>query len=180
MSLSKIEWSKQQEYIAQTLAEAGIVMTPDERENLEVADFGLGDYERQGLGILTYLNTKRCCAKELVMRPFQTCPQHRHPPVAGEAGKEETFRVRRGVCYLHVDIGAPTESPACKLPTQFCQLMKEVVLHPGEQFTLPPNTWHWFQAGPDGCVMSEFSTSSRDDADVFLDPAIRRAPEIEG
>jgi D-lyxose ketol-isomerase len=35
-------------------------------------------------------------------------------------------------------------------------------------------TKHWFQA-PDGeAVVSEFSTTSRDELDVFTDPDIRR------
>jgi D-lyxose ketol-isomerase len=33
---------------------------------------------------------------------------------------------------------------------------------------------HWFQAGPEGAVISEFSTQSRDEADVFTDPRIVR------
>ena len=52
----------------------------------------------------------------------------------------------------------------------------EIVLRPGEQHTIPPNTLHWFQAGPEGAVVSEFSTQSRDDLDVFTDPRIERAP----
>ena len=35
------------------------------------------------------------------------------------------------------------------------------------------------QAGPEGAVVSEFSTHSTDENDIFLDPAIRRIPEIE-
>ena len=31
---------------------------------------------------------------------------------------------------------------------------QEYVLHPGEQVTIPPNTLHWFQAGPTGAVVS--------------------------
>jgi D-lyxose ketol-isomerase len=50
----------------------------------------------------------------------------------------------------------------------------EIVLHPGEQFTIPPDTLHWFQAGDDGAVVSEFSTQSRDDLDVFTDPRVVR------
>ena len=42
-----------------------------------------------------------------------------------------------------------------------------------------PNTRHWFQAGPDGAVVSEFSTKSLDEYDIFTDPRIRRIPEIE-
>ena len=76
------------------LAEAGIVLTPGEREAIEVADFGLGELERYGLQIVVYVNTERVCAKELVLFPRQACPEHRHPPVDGSPGKEETFRCR--------------------------------------------------------------------------------------
>jgi D-lyxose ketol-isomerase len=50
----------------------------------------------------------------------------------------------------------------------------ETILRPGEQFTIPPDTLHWFQAGNDGAIVSEFSTQSRDDLDVFTDPRIQR------
>jgi D-lyxose ketol-isomerase len=56
----------------------------------------------------------------------------------------------------------------------------EVVLRPGEQWTIPSNTLHWFQAGDEGAVVSEFSTRSRDEYDIFTDPEIRRAPVIAG
>ena len=49
-----------------------------------------------------------------------------------------------------------------------------VTLRPGDQFTIPPDTLHWFRAGPDGAVVSEFSTRSRDETDVFSDPRIVR------
>ena len=85
------------------LADAGIVLTESERESIEVADFGLGRLEEIGLQIVVYVNTERVCAKELVLFPGQTCPEHRHPPVGAEAGKEETFRCRRGSVHLYVD-----------------------------------------------------------------------------
>ena len=179
MPLTRTEWRRYQDYIAQALGDLGIVVTPEERENLEVDDFGLGNFESQGLGVITYVNTSRCCAKELVMLPFQTCPQHRHPSVEGEPGKEETFRVRKGICTLYVADGPAPAKLACKPPTEHYQPLKEVVMKPGEQYTLKPNTWHWFQAGPDGCVVSEFSTRSRDENDIWLDPNIRRIPVVE-
>lgn len=146
----------EREQAAAALAEAGIVLTAAEREAIEIADFGLGDFERTGLAILTYVNTERVCAKELVMLPGQICPEHRHPPVAGEPGKEETFRCRTGSVHLHVEGH------------------EEIVLHPGEQFTIMPDTLHWFQAGDEGAIVSEFSTRSRDESDVFTDPRIVR------
>ena len=144
------------ERAAAMLAEAGIVLTPAEGGAIEVADFGLGDLERWGLQIVVYVNTDRVCAKELVMFPGQECPEHRHPPVDGGPGKEETFRVRRGSVRLWVDGDG------------------EVVLGPGEQHTIPPDTLHRFRAGDEGAIVSEFSTRSRDESDVFTDPRVRR------
>ena len=69
------------------LAETGIVLTNLERESLEIADLGLGEFETTGLALVVYINTARVCAKELVLLPGQTCPQHRHPPVGNEPGK---------------------------------------------------------------------------------------------
>jgi D-lyxose ketol-isomerase len=81
---------------------AGIVLTDKEKANIEVADFGLNRLEETGLQILTYVNTERCCAKELVLFPNQTCPEHRHPPIGNREGKEETFRCRWGKVFLYV------------------------------------------------------------------------------
>lgn len=55
----------------------------------------------------------------------------------------------------------------------------EVVLHAGEQYTIYPETWHWFQAGAEGAVVSEFSTTSTDETDVFTDKNIVREAKIE-
>jgi D-lyxose ketol-isomerase len=144
------------ERAAAMLAQAGIVLTDAERGKIEVADFGLGRLEEIGLQVVVYVNTERVCAKELVLFPRQTCPEHRHPPVGDDPGKEETFRCRSGLVLLHVE-GED-----------------EIVLRPGEQWTIPPDTLHWFQAGDEGAVVSEFSTRSRDETDVFTDPRIVR------
>jgi len=53
-----------------------------------------------------------------------------------------------------------------------------VVLAPGEQFTIPPDPLHWFQAGAEGAVVSEFSSTSRDELDGFTDPRIIRIPIV--
>src|SRR3954471_9154694 len=103
------------ERAAAMLADAGIVLTPQERDELEVADFGLGRLEEIGLQVVVYVNTERVCAKELVLFPGQTCPEHRHPPVEGEPGKEETFRCRWGTVYLYVE-GEPTPEPVATPP----------------------------------------------------------------
>ena len=170
-------------YVAAKFEEAGIRVTPEEKSRIEVADFGLGMLEQVGLQLLVYVNTERCCAKEMVLFPGQTCPEHRHAPVGqlDYPGKEETFRCRYGLVYLYVD-GKPAAKSQAQPPAgsePYYTVWHEIVLHPGEQYTMHPNTRHWFQAGPDGAVVSEFSTKSLDEYDIFTDPRIRRIPEIE-
>jgi D-lyxose ketol-isomerase len=141
---------------AKLLKDAGIALTQDEQDAIEVADFGLGRLAEVGLQIVVYVNTDRVCAKELVLFPGQLCPEHRHPPVDADPGKEETFRCRSGSIVLWVEGHG------------------EVDLLPGDQFTIPPDTLHWFRAGDIGAIVSEFSTRSRDETDVFTDPLIVR------
>lgn len=158
------------------LKAANIALTKAEEERLEIAGFGLNDLLVTGLELITYVNTERCCAKELVLLPRQTCPEHRHPPGFGGPGKEETFRCRSGVVYLYVE-GEPAKKPKAQPPAKdraYYTVFHEIVLCPGEQYTLLPNTLHWFQSGAEGAVVSEFSTASHDDTDVFTHPGIIR------
>jgi D-lyxose ketol-isomerase len=158
----------------------GIILTPQEKESIEIADFGLGRFTEAGLGVLVYVNTERVCAKELAMLPRQTCPEHRHPAVGGRPGKEETFRCRSGTVYLYVP-GRPAAAPGARPPRgreKTYTVFHEIRLVPGEQYTLKPDTLHWFQAGPEGAVVSEFSTTSTDDADIFTDPEIQRVTKV--
>ena len=178
--ISQQHYQKTVERTVELLSKAGIVITPQEKARIEVADFGLNELEKTGLEIITYVNTERVCAKEIMMFPRQTCPEHLHPPVSGQLGKEETFRCRWGTVYLYVP--GPETTPLSAQPPggseSYYTVKHEVCLRPGHQYTLMPGTPHWFQAGPEGAVVSEFSTRSTDEADVFTDPRIARAPEI--
>jgi D-lyxose ketol-isomerase len=169
-----------QERAARMLEQAGIRITPEERRNIEVAEFGLGELEHTGLELLVYVNTDRYCAKELILFPRQTCPEHRHPAVAAGAGKMETFRCRWGRVWLYVS-GEVTPDRQGKPPSgsePYYTVGHQITLEPGDQYTIPPDTLHWFQAGEQGAIVSEFSSTSRDESDVFTDPRIRRIPEI--
>ena len=159
------------------LEKAGIVLTAEEKANVEVADMGLGELAVSGLQLITYVNSERYCAKDLVLFPRQTCPEHRHPPRgADHPGKQGTFRCRAGRVLLYVE-GPATTAPRAKPPAgseAYYTVFHEIELNPGEQYTIPPNTLHWFQAGDEGAVVSEFSSMSRDESDIFTDPRIRR------
>jgi D-lyxose ketol-isomerase len=178
--LTKEQYEGYRKSALEMYEKAHIVLTEAEKTQVEIADFGLGQFEQTGLAVLVYVNTERCCAKELVMWPRQTCPEHAHPSVEGEPGKEETFRCRWGTFYLYVP-GPRTTAPHATPPAgreSTYTVWHEVELNPGDQYTLPPGTLHWFQAGPDGAVVSEFSTRSTDEHDVFTDEEIARITKI--
>jgi D-lyxose ketol-isomerase len=157
--ISREEHDEAQRYAVAQLRLAGVTVTDEEARAIEVADFGLGRLQEIGLQLLVYVNTDRYCAKELVLSPGQACPEHRHPPFDGMPGKEETFRCRRGRVELVV-------------------AGERVSLRPGEQVTIPPDTLHSFRAGEEGAVVTEFSSTSRDELDVFTDPRIGRATVV--
>ena len=164
------------------LNQAGIVLQDHEKQEMELASLGLNHFESEGLGLIIYANTDRYCAKELIMLPHQTCPEHRHPTVhlkngKTEQGKMETFRCRSGSVYLYVEGSGNKEDITSKLPVgseAYYTVFHEIVLKPGDQYTINPDTLHWFQAGSQGAIISEFSSTSRDELDIFTDPRINR------
>ncbi len=167
---------------ARFMENAHIKLSKNEKENIEIADFGLNDIKHVGLELVVYENNDRYCAKELVMFPRQMCPEHRHPPLSDKnIGKQETFRCRWGEVYLYVE-GDPAPGPKAKvLPKykRYLSVWHEIVLRPGDQYTIKPNSLHWFQAGTKGAIVSEFSSTSVDEDDVFTDPNIKRTPVVE-
>jgi D-lyxose ketol-isomerase len=179
--ITKQQYEENRKRVLEYFKNAHIILTEEEKQKIEVADFGLNDLNNTGLQLITYVNTERVCAKELVLFPGQTCPEHIHPPFGNYPGKEETFRCRYGTVYLYVD-GEPTANPAVEPPVlgrEYYTAKHEVILNPGEQYTLPVNTHHWFKAGEGGAVVSEFSTPSYDEEDIFTDPNIKRIPVVE-
>ena len=178
--IKRSEVREAQARAGEMLDEVGIRLGPEERENIEIAEFGLDELERTGLELVVYVNTDRYCAKELVLFPGQTCPEHLHPPVFGEPGKMETFRCRSGKVWLYID-GEPTPEIQAQVPPgsdDYYTVFREIELNPGDQYTISPNTLHWFQAAETGAIVSEFSSTSRDEFDVFTDPRIKRIPQI--
>jgi len=180
--MKREEVEKAKSKAARLLEKAHVVITPRERENIEVSDFGLGDLDNVGLLVVVYENNDRYCAKEIVLLPRQICPEHRHPPVGGKGpGKRETFRCRWGEVYLYVP-GELTPNPRARIPEKYRKhftIGREIVLRPGDQYTLPPDTLHWFQSGDKGAVLSEFSSTSTDESDIWTDSRLQRLPEIE-
>ncbi len=61
--LTQSQVRQMQERATGMLAQAGIVLTAQEQEQIEVVDFGLSELERTGLELVVYINNERYCAK---------------------------------------------------------------------------------------------------------------------
>ncbi|MDB4896167.1 MAG: hypothetical protein JWN15_2429 [Firmicutes bacterium] len=188
MAFTKEEAADARRRTVAELASIGVILTPAEQESIEVTDFRLGRLAETGLQLMVYVNDSRYCAKDLVLFPRQTCAEHKHPPKqdpdvfgGSDPGKRETFRCRKGVVYLYVE-GEPAPNPKCKAPAgdeQWYTVWHEIELRPGQQYTIPANTRHWFQAGDEGAIVSEFSSVSLDQYDMYTDPHIGRFAEVQ-
>ena len=164
---------------AELIRHAGLVISEAEAASIEVADFGLSNLEVEGAQILTIVATDRIGVKVLALTPGQTLPEHWHPPVGDDPGKEESVRLVAGELSV-VTRGSDTLThatiPPGKKTAYTCRHEQRLV--PTATLTFAPGEMHWFQAGPDGAVAFSFSTVARDILDQFTDPAVVRTTRI--
>ena len=161
------------------IREAHILMTDDEQKSIRAADFSLSHLEKEGAQILTFVETDKIGVKVIVLFPYQTLPEHWHPPVGDDPGKEETFRMIHGTLYFYLE-GENTLKNG-RLPegkAEYYTARHEIVMKPADQITVEPGIKHWLQAGPEGAVVYSFSTCVRDVLDGFTDPNIVRTTKI--
>lgn len=169
-----------QERAAEMMRNAGLQIHDNEISRIEVVDFGLSQLEVEGVQVLTMVNTDRLAAKVLVLFPNQTEPEHWHPKVGDDAGKQETVRHIWGDLRFYVEgENNMKEGFLVEGKEDVYTLRHELVLEAGDQLTFEPYEKHWFQAGPRGAVLYSFSTTVRDGLDGFTDPAIQRITVVK-
>ena len=151
--MQRSEHEREQQEALRILAGAGIALANDDR--IEIADFGLGEYRRQGLGLVVRVNESEYSSKYLTLLPGQQCPWHYHKR------KKETFFCLRG----EVELFLGTDE-------------RRIVLRPGDSHTIPPGTDHSFRSR-EGAVIEEVSTHDENSDSYFRDARIVREPRIE-
>lgn len=144
MVLSEVTAAREQ--VRRRLADAGIAL--ESETEIEITDFGLGHWEREGLGLVVRVNEPEYCSKFMTLEPGQECPLHYHKL------KKETFFVLSGEVKLWA--GGQT-----------------VMLVPGESYTIAPGVLHTFDS-LGGAVIEEVSTHDENSDSYFKDPAIVR------
>lgn len=177
--ITKEQQKTAQKRAAEMIRQAGIKITEKEANSVGIVDFGLSNLEEEGVQVLTLIQTERISVKVLVLFPNQTEPEHWHPPVGDDPGKEETVRVISGIVYFYIP-GEDTlkEGFIPEGKEYYYTMRKEIVMKPSDQITLAPGEKHWFQARDKGAVMYSFSTIARDALDQFTDPDIVRITKI--
>ena len=177
--ITRKEQVNAQSRAAEMIGAAGITITEDEARSIEVVDFGLSNLEREGVQVLTLVQTERISIKVLVLFPNQTEPEHWHPPVGDDPGKEEIVRVISGTVYFYIPGEDSLKEGFIIDGKEDCYTLRnEVVMKPADQITLAPGVKHWFQARDEGAVMYSFSTIARDVLDGFTDPKIERITKV--
>ncbi len=180
--ITRKEENEARQWAWETARNAGMVLRNEEYDQIEVADFGLSRLREIGAQILTLEANDWVSIKVLILSPWQLEPQHRHPPSAVEQypGKTEVLRGQWGQLY-HYWEGEPSPHPKARPADQdqpYLAVWNETVLGPGSQLVIPPNSWHWFQAGPEGAVVWTFSSKVTDAADQWTDPRIVRETQF--
>ncbi|MDJ0913531.1 MAG: hypothetical protein QNI95_08180 [Desulfobacterales bacterium] len=177
--ITRKEQQTAQEHAAEMLKQAGITITEKEAARIEVADFGLGHLEKEGAQALTLVQTDRISVKVLVLFPLQTLPEHWHPPVGTDPGKEETLRVISGRVFFYIEGQNSLKEGFIVEGKEDCYTLRhEIIMQPADQILLAPGEKHWLQAGDQGAVLYSFSTIARDALDQFTDPHIDRITKI--
>ncbi len=149
--MKRSEVAAAQARVRRRLEDTGIVLDPNMQ--IEVADFGLGHWDQEGLGIVVRVNEPEYCSKYLTLEPGQSCPLHSHKL------KKETFFVLSGEVKLWAD-------------------GQTIMLIPGERHTLAPGVLHEFDS-LGGAVIEEVSTHDENSDSYFKNSAIVRDPVIE-
>ncbi len=146
--LTRTEYAAAQSRAASLIRESGISITDKETEEVEVADFGLSRLDMEGAQILTLVSTDRIAVKIIVLFPNQTIPEHWHPRVGEDPGKEETVRVVSGTVRFYIPGDESMREGFVPAGQEDAYTVRhEFILKPGDQITLQPGTKHWFQAG---------------------------------
>jgi D-lyxose ketol-isomerase len=178
--ITQEEKANAQRRAAEMMRAAGVHIRDDEIAAIEVVDFGLSHLEIEGVQVFTMVSTARLAAKVLVLFPNQTEPEHWHPQVGDDPGKQETIRHIWGDLRFYVDGDASMkEGFIVDGKEKAYTLRQEIVLALGDQLTFEPYEKHWFQAGPRGAVLYSFSTTVRDGLDGFTDPNIQRLTVVK-
>lgn len=146
--------------------------------NFWVADFGLGDFAKVGMGGIFFFNDKefRYFGHDIYLLPGQMIPEHRHLAAEGLPAKHEAWQVRHGSIYNFSEGGEKKPEVLAMLPKSqlddnaiTCFTYKEMKV--GDQDRLGRlEAPHFMMAGPEGAIVTEYACYHSMDGLRFTNP----------
>ncbi len=155
-------------------------LTDSLRKNADfwVADFGLGDFAKVGMGGIFFFNDKefRYFGHDIYLLPGQMIPEHRHLAAEGLPAKHEAWQVRHGSIFNFSEGGEKTPEVLAMLPKSqldanaiTCFEYKEMKV--GDQDRLGRlEAPHFMMAGPEGAIITEYACYHSMDGLRFTNP----------
>lgn len=147
----------------------------------DITDFGLGDFDHQGLVLVNLTDEPEYCEKLMYARQGQWTPAHAHHK------KKEDIIVRIGGLQIQLWNAPPKEAePDVVIKVSINGTPKKLPngtvlnLVAGERITLVPGIYHAFVPTTAECIIGEVSTANDDLNDnFFCDPNVGRYSSIE-
>lgn len=136
-------------------------VTPTVRKNIWIADFGIGDFPRVGMGGLVWINRPdyNYFGLDILLLPGQMIPEHRHVATDKAQPKMESWQVRCGKIVTFGE-GAPTPELLTQVPeSQRASIQSKHGAPLGLHETGHLNrvdAWHYMIAGPQGAWVTEY------------------------
>ena len=157
----------------------------------DITDYGLGDYWKTGLALITLRNgntkdpryTKTYAEKIMFLKEGQLSPNHFHwnkmEDIINRGGGRLCFRLWNSTedeGLADTDVEVHRDGRTYKVPAG-----SEIELMPGESLTLYPGCYHEFYVkdGEGYCLIGEVSMCNDDNTDNRFYEPIGRFPAIE-
>ena len=157
----------------------------------DVTDYGMGNYDKLGLALITIRNgntknskyTKTYAEKIMMIREGQVSPNHFHwnkmEDIINRGGGNVVFRLWNATPDEKL---ADTDVEICQDGRRYIvPAGTEIVLHPGESLSLYPYYYHEFtiQPGSGTALVGEVSMCNDDNTDNRFYEPLGRFPTIE-
>ena len=159
----------------------------------DITDYGLGDYDKVGMALITIRNGCRAMAdkypkayaeKLLFVKEGQYSPNHFHwyktEDIVNRGGGNVLIRVHNSHPDESVDhesdVTVHTDGRTYTVPAG-----TQIRLTPGESIHIPQRLYHDFsvEEGTGDVLLGEVSQCNDDRTDNHFDPPVRRFPAIE-
>ena len=153
----------------------GYIASKNLRDNMWVADFALGRFLEVGMGGMFWINNKDdgFTALEMMLFPGQMVPEHWHVQTPDAKAKMEVWHVRWGEIYTYGP-GEATPNMKANIPQgggPHVTVKHERIVHIGEVHGISkPLEVHWMAAGPEGAILTEYSTYHDNNGVKFTNP----------